>query len=145
LHIILRYEIECGLFDGSIQVDDLPEIWDELMLKYLGIKPPTDTLGVLQDSHWSGGAFGYFPSYTLGAIYACQFYRTMVEELPDTKENILAGDFIPIKNWLNEKIHRQGRLYSPQRLVQRVTGEALNPDYFIDYLKKKYSEIYRLT
>jgi len=144
LHIILRYEIESGLFDGSIGVDDLPEIWNELMFKYLGVKPPTDTLGVLQDSHWSSGAFGYFPSYTLGAIYACQFYRTMVKELPDTEENIATGNFMPIKNWLNGKIHRQGRLFSPQELVQQVTGEGLNPDCFVDYLKKKYGAIYRL-
>ena len=145
LHIILRYEIEKGLFDGSMQVDDLPHIWNELMQKYLGIQPPTDALGVLQDSHWSGGAFGYFPSYTLGAMYACQFYQTLLREQSDTERNIAKGNFAPIKNWLNEKIHRQGRLYSPQGLVQRVTGEALNPDYFVDYLKRKYSEVYNLT
>ncbi|MBL0010996.1 MAG: carboxypeptidase M32 [Nitrosomonas sp.] len=145
LHIILRYEIEKGLFDGSMQVDDLPHIWDELMQKYLGIQPSTDALGVLQDSHWSGGAFGYFPSYTLGAMYACQFYQTLLSEQSDTERNIAKGNFAPIKNWLNEKIHRQGRLYSPQELVQRVTGEALNPDYFVDYLKRKYSEVYNLT
>jgi len=145
LHIILRYEIEKGLFDGSMQVDDLPHIWNELMQKYLGIQPPTDALGVLQDSHWSGGAFGYFPSYTLGAMYACQFYQTLLSEQPDTERNIAIGNFAPIKNWLNEKIHRQGRLYSPQELVQRVTGEALNPDYFVDYLNRKYGEVYNLT
>lgn len=145
LHIILRYEIEKGLFEGAIPVDDLPQIWNELMHKYLGITPPTDTLGVLQDSHWSGGAFGYFPSYTLGAIYACQFYRTMLQEQPNTENAIAAGRFAPIKNWLNENIHRQGRLYTPQELVQHVTGEALNPVYFIDYLKNKYGEIYGLN
>tara|TARA_R110002073_G_scaffold52938_1_gene137109 strand:+ start:1015 stop:2532 length:1518 start_codon:yes stop_codon:yes gene_type:complete len=145
LHIILRYEIEKGLFDGSMVVDDLPDIWDEMMLKYLGIKPPTDSLGVLQDSHWSGGAFGYFPSYTLGAIYACQFYQAMLYELPDTEKNIATGNFLPIKSWLNEKIHCQGRLYTPQELIQRVTGESLNPDYFINYLRKKYSAIYQLS
>lgn len=145
LHIILRYEIEKGLFDGSMMTDDLPEIWNELMLKYLGIQPPTDTLGVLQDSHWSGGAFGYFPSYTLGAMYACQFYKTLLSEQPDTERNIAIGHFSPIKHWLNDKIHRQGRLYTPQQLVQQVTGESLNPDYFIDHLKSKYSGIYGLA
>ncbi|ALQ49843.1 carboxypeptidase Taq [Nitrosomonas ureae] len=144
LHVILRYEIEKGLFDDSMRVDDLPAIWNELMWKYLGITPPTDTLGVLQDSHWSGGAFGYFPSYTLGAIYACQFYTALLSEQPDTEMNIATGNFAPIKDWLNEKIHRQGRLYTPQELVQRVTGEALSPDHFIDYLTTKYSEIYQL-
>lgn len=144
LHVILRYEIEKGLFDDSMQVDDLPGIWNELMHKYLGITPPTDTLGLLQDSHWSGGAFGYFPSYTLGAIYACQFYTALLSEQPETEMNIAAGNFASIKDWLNEKIHRQGRLHTPQELVQRVTGEALNPDHFIDYLTTKYSEIYQL-
>ena len=115
------------------------------MMKYLGVKPPTDTLGVLQDSHWSGGAFGYFPSYTLGAIYACQFFRTMMEDLPDTENNIEMGNFAPIRNWLNEKIHSQGRLYTPQKLVQGVTGEALNPNYFIEYLKNKYRAVYQLS
>lgn len=145
LHVILRYEIEKGLFDGSMQVDDLPHIWNELMRQYLGIEPPTDALGVLQDSHWSGGAFGYFPSYTLGAMYACQFYQTLLREQPDTERNIAKGNFAPVKNWLNEKIHRQGRLYSPQELVEQVTGEPLNPDYFVTYLKRKYSEVYQLT
>ncbi|PTQ86647.1 carboxypeptidase M32 [Nitrosomonas ureae] len=144
LHVILRYEIEKGLFDDSMRVDDLPDIWNELMRKYLGITPPTDTLGVLQDSHWSGGAFGYFPSYTLGAIYACQFYTVLLSEQPETEMNIATGNFVPIKRWLNEKIHRQGRLYTPQELVQRVTGEALSPDHFIHYLTTKYSEIYQL-
>ncbi|SEF52362.1 carboxypeptidase M32 [Nitrosomonas ureae] len=144
LHVILRYEIEKGLFDDSMRVDDLPDIWNELMRKYLGITPPTDTLGVLQDSHWSGGAFGYFPSYTLGAIYACQFYTVLLSEQPETEMNIATGNFSPIKRWLNEKIHRQGRLYTPQELVQRVTGEALSPDHFIHYLTTKYSEIYQL-
>ncbi|MBA2484422.1 MAG: carboxypeptidase M32, partial [Nitrosomonas sp.] len=145
LHIIMRYEIEKGLFDASITVEDLPDVWNDMMMKYLGIKPPTDTLGVLQDSHWSSGAFGYFPSYTLGAIYACQFYQTMTDEIPDVEERIETGNFAPIKAWLNEKIHRQGSLYPPQELVRRVTGEPLNPDYFIDYLKRKYSAIYRLN
>ncbi len=145
LHIILRYEIEKGLFDGSIPVGDLPFIWNELMRKYLGINPPDDAYGVLQDSHWSSGAFGYFPSYTLGAMYACQFYRALLNEQPGTEQNIAKGNFVPVKNWLNEKIHRQGRLYTPQQLVERVTGEQLNPDYFIDYLKGKYRDIYQLT
>ncbi len=145
LHVILRFEIEKDLFEGSLSVDDLPEAWNEKMKKYLGIIPPTDTVGVLQDSHWSSGAFGYFPSYTLGAIYACQFYNALREELPDTDKNIETGHFVPIKNWLNQKIHRQGRLYTPQELVLRITGEPLNPQHLIHYLKSKYSVIYKLN
>lgn len=128
-----------------MQVDDLPQIWNELMQKYLGIQPPNNTLGVLQDSHWSSGAFGYFPSYTLGAMYACQFYKTLLSEQPNTEENIAKGNFAPIKTWLNEKIHRQGKLHNPQELVQLITGETLNPNYFIDYLKNKYSKIYEVA
>jgi len=145
LHVILRYEIEKGLFDGSMQVNDLPDIWNELMRKYLGITPPNDTLGVLQDSHWSGGAFGYFPSYTLGAMYACQFYRTLLKEVPDIEQQITCGNFAPIREWLNDKIHRQGRLFTPQELVVKITGEPLNPDYFIGYVNSKYAEIYDLA
>lgn len=145
LHIIMRYEIEKGLFDASISVDDLPDVWNEMMMTYLGIKPPTDTLGVLQDSHWSSGAFGYFPSYTLGAIYACQFYDTLKNEIPDIEKKIETGNFLPIRDWLNEKIHRQGSLYTPKDLIRRITGESLNPDCYIDYLKRKYRAIYRLN
>ncbi|WP_090330505.1 carboxypeptidase M32 [Nitrosomonas sp. Nm51] len=145
LHVILRYEIEKDLFEGNIAVDDLPEVWNEKMIAYLGIRPPSDTLGVLQDSHWSGGAFGYFPSYTLGAIYACQFYDAMQQALPDTEKNIETGNFAPIKKWLNENVHRQGRLYTPQELVLRIAGEPLNPQHFLNYLKAKYSAIYCLN
>ncbi len=145
MHIILRYEIEKGLFDGTVRVADLPAVWNDKMEECLGIRPPTDTLGVLQDVHWSGGAFGYFPSYTLGAMYGCQFYKTMEKELPDIDDYIGSGNFAPIKTWLNEKIHGQGRLYTPDQLARRVTGEGLNPDIFIEHLKTKYSAIYRLS
>jgi carboxypeptidase Taq len=122
LHIILRYELEKGLFDGSIQVNDLPGIWNDRMEEYLGIRPPSDSLGVLQDVHWSSGSFGYFPSYTLGAIYACQFFN----------------------DWLNKNIHRLGRLYSAEDLVKKVTGEPLNPHLYMSYLKEKYGAIYKI-
>ncbi len=145
LHVILRYEIEKGLFDGSMAVDDLPEIWNESMRRYLGITPPNDTVGVLQDSHWSAGAFGYFPSYTLGAIYACQFYNAMLIEHPDIACEIANGNFVPVKQWLNDKIHRHGKRYTPDELVRRITGERLNSDHLIRYLKAKYGEIYSLT
>jgi len=145
MHIILRYEIEKGLFDGTVRVTDLPAVWNDKMEECLGIRPPTDTLGVLQDVHWSGGAFGYFPSYTLGAMYGCQFYKTMEKELPDIDDYIGSGNFAPIKTWLNEKIHGQGRLYTPDQLARRVTGEGLNPDIFIEHLKTKYSAIYGLN
>lgn len=145
MHVILRYEIEKDLFDGSVEVDRLPELWNSKMKEYLGIEPPTDALGVLQDTHWSGAAFGYFPSYTLGAIYASQFYQTLVNEKPDLEKNIESGNLASIREWLNEKIHQQGRLYSVSELVKRVTGDNLNPTGFLDYLKEKYRRIYRLN
>ncbi len=145
MHVILRYELEKGLFDESIQVEDLPELWNAKMVEYLGVMPPTDTLGVLQDTHWSGGAFGYFPSYTLGAIYASQFYQALKLDIPDVDKQVEEGNLALIKDWLGSKIHQQGRILSVSALVRKVTGENLNPDCFIQYLKNKYSQIYRLN
>jgi len=144
LHVILRYELEKGLFDGSVAVDQLPGLWDDKMEEYLGIRPPSDREGVLQDVHWSSGAFGYFPSYTLGAMYASQFYNAMLKDIPDAGSQIAKGEFKNIKGWLNKNIHAQGALYSAEELVRRVTGEPLNQDHFISYLKEKYGKIYKL-
>ncbi len=144
LHVILRYEIEMGLFNGSISVKDLPEIWNQKMEDYLGIRPSSDSEGVLQDVHWSGGAFGYFPSYTLGALYACQFYSRLLLDINETEKKIRGGNFSCIKKWLKDNIHNQGRLYSPDQLILLVTGEELNPDFFISYLKRKYGELYQI-
>lgn len=145
MHVILRYELERGLFDGSIEVEDLPELWNAKMKEYLGVEPPTDTLGVLQDTHWSGGAFGYFPSYTLGAIYASQFYQALLKAQPDMEKQVEAGNLAPVRDWLGTQIHQQGRLLSVPALVKQVTGENLNPEIFLDYLKNKYRKIYRLN
>ena len=145
MHVILRYEIEKGLFDGSIEVKTLPELWNSKMKEYLGVEPPTDTLGVLQDTHWSGGAFGYFPSYTLGAIYASQFYQTLIDEKPDLDKEIESGNLATIREWLNQKIHQKGRLLSVPELIKEVTGDNLNPTVFLNYLKTKYRTIYRLN
>jgi carboxypeptidase Taq len=145
LHVILRYEIERGLFDGSIAVGDLPAVWNEKMRDYLGLVPLTDTLGVLQDVHWSGGSFGYFPSYTLGALYACQFYRALAMARPKLEHEIERGEFTGAREWLGENIHRRGRLLSAADLTRQVTGEPLNPAHFIAYLKEKYGRIYHLN
>ena len=145
IHVILRYELEKGLFNGTIQVEDLPRIWNAKMKEYLGVEPSSDTLGVLQDTHWSGGAFGYFPSYTLGAIYACQFYQTLLKVDPVIDKQIEKGNLTPIRNWLGTQIHQQGRLFSVPDLVRQVTGEGLNPEIFLNYLKNKYHQIYRLS
>ncbi len=145
MHVILRYEIEKGLFDGSIEIDTLPELWNSKMKEYLGIEPSSDTLGVLQDTHWSGAAFGYFPSYTLGAIYASQFYQTLLQEKPDLEKEIESGNLATIREWLNQKIHQKGRLLSVPDLVKEVTGDELNPTIFLNYLNKKYRKIYQLN
>lgn len=145
MHVILRFELEKGLFDGSIQVKHLPEMWNAKMKEYLGVEPPTDTLGVLQDTHWSGGAFGYFPSYTLGAVYASQFYQALTRAKPEIEKQVELGDLAPIRKWLGSKIHQQGRLLPVPDLVRQVTGENLNPEKFLDYLKNKYRQIYRLN
>ena len=144
MHVILRYEIERGLFDGSIDINTLPELWNSKMKEYLGIEPPTDTLGVLQDTHWSGAAFGYFPSYTLGAIYASQFYQILQKEKPGLEKEIESGNLTIIREWLNQKIHKKGRLLSVSELVNQVTGDSLNPTVFLDYLNTKYRKIYKL-
>ncbi len=144
LHIMVRYEIEKGLISGELEVKDLPRIWNEKMEEYLGIVPPTDTLGVLQDVHWSFGGFGYFPSYSLGNLYAAQILNTIEKELPNFYQFIANGEFMVIRNWLKDKIHQYGSLYTPNELIVKITGEELNEQYLVDYLEHKYSQIYRL-
>ncbi len=137
LHIALRFEIENALINGKIKVKDLPEVWNSKMKEYLGITPKNNSEGVLQDVHWSHNSFGYFPTYTLGNLYAAQWKFYMEKEL-DIKKLVEKGDFKPILNWLRKNIHQYGSLYYPDELVEKVTGEALNPDYFLSYIRKKY-------
>ena len=145
MHIILRYEIEKGLIDGSISVSDVPKVWSEKMENYLGVKPSNDSEGCLQDIHWSGGAFGYFPTYSLGAMYAAQIYMCANEHIPNLEEKISKGEFKELKEWLNERIHKLGSLYANgDELLQAVTGKILDPKIFISYLKNKYYKIYKI-
>lgn len=144
LHIIIRYEIEKMIFNEGLSVDDLPRVWNEKYEQYLGIKPDTDSKGVLQDVHWSGGSFGYFPSYALGYMYAAQFVHTLEKEMPDLWTKVEQGDLHPIRNWLTEHIHQYGKAKKPNELVKDITGEPLNPKYLANYLETKYSEIYKL-
>ncbi|GIP37347.1 carboxypeptidase M32 [Paenibacillus sp. J31TS4] len=144
LHIMVRYEIEKALFDGSVRVADLPEAWNAKYKDYLGIEPANDGEGVLQDVHWSGGSFGYFPSYALGNMYAAQIRHTLASELGNLDGLIAEGRLQPIKEWLTDKIYRHGKLLDPSELILQVTGEELNPNYLVHYLKEKYSRIYGL-
>ncbi|WP_040208429.1 carboxypeptidase M32 [Neobacillus jeddahensis] len=145
LHVIIRYEIEKGLFNDEFEVKDLPTIWNNKYEEYLGIRPENDANGVLQDVHWSGGSFGYFPSYALGYMYAAQFKHKMLEELPHYDQLVENGNLLPIKEWLTKNIHQYGKMKKPLEILQDVTGEGLNPTYLINYLYEKYGEIYRLN
>ena len=144
LHILLRFGLERRLVDGEIEVADLPEAWREESRELLGIVPERDADGVLQDIHWSMFLIGYFPTYTLGNLYAAQFHATMARELPDWEEQVRRGEFQQILGWLRERIHRHGRVYSATEICQRVTGEPLDARYFLDYLGSKFGELYRL-
>jgi carboxypeptidase Taq len=144
LHIMLRFEIEQDLIEGRSQPDDLPAIWNDKMEEYLGIRPKQDAEGVLQDVHWSMGAFGYFPTYTLGNLYAVQFYEQAKLEIPHLEDEIAAGQLMVLRRWLEQKIHRWGRMFTPDHLTRRVTGTGLSPDPFLAYVEKKYGELYQL-
>jgi len=143
-HIMLRYEIEEALINDRITTKELPSIWNDKMKEYLGIVPPNNSLGVLQDVHWSNGSFGYFPSYMLGNLYAAQFNFKLKQDVPDYSLELEKGDATSILIWLKENIHQYGKMYDPQELIYKVTGETLNPKYFVDYITNKYTEIYNI-
>jgi len=142
LHVILRFELEMALIDGKIAVSDLPEKWNEKMEKLLGITPTDDNEGVLQDMHWSGGSFGYFPTYAIGTIYASQLFRKLSQENPSFTNEIEQGNFNNILNWLCEHVHKYGRLMTADEIIQQACGEGLNPKVFVSYLKEKYLPLY---
>ncbi|EKN66877.1 carboxypeptidase M32 [Schinkia azotoformans] len=144
LHVMVRYEIEKGLFNDEIEVKDLPVIWNQKMEEYLGVTPKHDGEGVLQDVHWAGGSFGYFPSYALGYIYAAQFRAALLKDLPNLGDLLKAGNLVLIKEWLAENIHQYGKIKKPLEIVKDVTGEGLNSNYLIQYLEEKYAKIYDL-
>lgn len=144
LHIMIRYEIEKALINDEIRADELPEVWNAKYAEYLGVMPSRDAEGVLQDVHWSGGSFGYFPSYALGNMYAAQIMHTLRREMPDLDARIERGELHPVKQWLTDKIYRYGKLLDPTEIILHVTGEELNPSYLADHLTRKFSEIYRL-
>lgn len=145
LHIIIRYEIEQAIFAGEASVDDLPQLWNEKIQSYLGLTPPNNTLGVLQDIHWSLGAFGYFPTYLLGNLYAAQWSAAIRRDMPDMDQRIAGGDLLPIRDWMREKIHRHGRRYPANELAVMISGESLNPEYFDAYLKERFSGLYGVS
>jgi carboxypeptidase Taq len=144
LHIMLRLELEIGMVEGKIAMKDLPAIWNAKMQEYLGMAPPNDAQGVLQDVHWSYGSIGYFSTYALGNLISAQLWEKIQHDLKDLDGQIRAGKFEGLLHWLRENIHRHGRKYDPQDLVQRVTGNRITPEPYMRYLKAKYTDIYRL-
>lgn len=142
-HVMLRVEIEMGLIDGSIKVTDLPALWAEKLQAYLGIKPTSDTTGVLQDVHWAKGLIGSFPTYTLGNVMGSQFMAAALHQQPSLTTDLGHGNYQPLKNWLTENIHQHGRTYLPHELLQRVTGTGLDATPYLDYLEQKFTAIYQ--
>jgi carboxypeptidase Taq len=142
LHIIVRFEMEKDIMSGKLSVDELPGAWNERYDKYLGMKIENDSEGVMQDVHWSGGSFGYFPSYALGNIYGGMFLDKMDKDLPSWRNDIKGGNYLPVKQWLAKHIHSQGNLYDPADLVRNVTGQDLNIAPFIQYLERKCKYVY---
>ncbi len=141
LHIMVRYEIEKLLIEGKVEVEELPRVWNEKMTEYLGVTPKNDAEGVLQDVHWSCGLFGYFPSYALGNAYASQIYTEMDRDIDVTKL-LVEGELKKIREWLEKNIHRFGKMKTPNELITDISGEELNPKYYIEYIKEKYSKLY---
>ncbi|MEM9184893.1 MAG: carboxypeptidase M32 [Planctomycetota bacterium] len=142
LHIIVRFELEQALLADDLLVADLPEAWNAKYREYLGIVPPNAADGVLQDVHWSAGLFGYFPTYTLGNLYASQFFDQAGSDLGDLEGQFSRGDFQPLRDWLRTNIHRDGRRYSAGQLVERVTGKPLSHEPLMAHLSTKYGRLY---
>ena len=144
LHIIIRFQLEQAMINGELDVDDLPTAWNEKYEEYLGITPPNDADGVLQDVHWSAGLVGYFPTYSLGNLYASQFFAAAENEIGDLNSMFREGVFEPLKLWLNQQVHMKGKSVSGPELGVEVTGEPLSHDLLISQLREKLSPIYGL-
>ena len=144
LHVMMRMELEIALVEGRLDAAGLPAAWNRLMEEYLGVRPPDDTTGVLQDIHWSAGLFGYFATYTLGNLISAQLWERFEAAQPARDADMRRGDFSALLAWLRSEVHRHGRMFEPQELVQRVTGSRLDPAPYLRYLERKFGEIYGL-
>jgi carboxypeptidase Taq len=144
LHTALRFELECALVSGALDVNDLPDAWNAKMSAYLGICPPDDAQGVLQDVHWSIGLIGYFPTYTIGNLVSAQLWNTATQAIPNIERLIETGEFAPLLDWLRTNVHEYGSKYLPHELIQKTTGSPLMASHYAHYLTTKYGEIYGL-
>ncbi|HYA77665.1 MAG TPA: carboxypeptidase M32 [Verrucomicrobiae bacterium] len=142
LHVIIRFEIERDLFSDKISVNELPEVWNQKYADYLGVKVENDSEGVMQDTHWASGLYGYFPSYALGNIYSGQITAAITKDLPDWRNQLALGKLKHVNEWLKRNIHRQGNLYDPAELIKKATGRNLNSEPYMQYLNEKYGNIY---
>jgi carboxypeptidase Taq len=144
LHIILRFELEQDLLEGKLSVKDAPDAWNAKMQEYLGLTPPTDTLGILQDIHWAMGGMGYFPTYSLGNFVSCQLFDQALKDIPSIPDEIANGEFNNLFKWLNEHVWADGRRRFPQEQIMKATGRSLETGPYLKYLKKKVADIYGL-
>ncbi len=142
LHIIIRFEIERDLFADKITINELPEVWNQKYAEYLGVKIKNDSEGVMQDTHWASGLYGYFPSYALGNIYSGQIVAAITRANPDWRQELAKGNLKPVNDWLKENIHSKGDLYDPEELIRLATGCSLNSEQYLHYLNEKYSNLY---
>ncbi|HEX7004276.1 MAG TPA: carboxypeptidase M32 [Trueperaceae bacterium] len=141
LHVIARFELELAMLEGDLATADLPEAWNAKYRELLGIEPPDDLLGCLQDVHWSVGLIGYFPTYTLGNVMSVQIFEAARRSIPDLFDRIEAGDHVPLREWLKVNIHRQGSRYEPDELLERVTGTRLDAAPYLAYLQNKFEDL----
>ncbi len=144
MHIMVRFEMEVAMIEGNLKVKDIPEVWNQKYNDYLGIAPPNDALGCLQDTHWAGVGIGYFSTYSLGNIISAQLLESAERAMPTLRDDFLHGRFGPLLTWLRRNVHQHGRRFKPQELVKRVTGSTIDPTAYIAYLTTKYSELYEL-
>lgn len=142
LHILVRFELERDLINGNIEVEDLPELWNEKMEELLGIEPERDAEGVLQDIHWYKGSFGYFPTYSLGSVLSTQIFKTAEEDIDNLEDKITEGELQELNEWLRDKIHLRGKLLETEELVEEVTGKKPDAEDFLRHIREKYSNLY---
>jgi carboxypeptidase Taq len=145
LHIVIRFELEQALINDQMPIDELPHAWNEKYRQYLGIEPPNDTDGVLQDIHWSGASIGYFPTYSLGNLYAAQLFQAADADLGGLEQQFARGEFESLRDWLRTNVHRHGQCYSAAALVEKITGRPLSHEPLITHLRRKLEPLYGIS